>query len=121
MGTAGRMGPGYFPTVLGGLLALIGVICLIRSFFSTGEAVGKVPVKEIILVIVGVLMFGLTVRGAGMIPAVFILVLISSLAGFSFRLLPTLYMATGSAAFCWLVFVYLLGLPIQAFGSWFGF
>jgi hypothetical protein len=40
MGTAVRMGPAYFPTVLGGLMAVLGAIVLVRSFFSkvTGEA-----------------------------------------------------------------------------------
>ena len=41
MGTAGRMGPAYFPTMLGSLLILIGAIAVIRSFLHDGEAVGK--------------------------------------------------------------------------------
>ena len=121
MGTAGRMGPGYFPMVLGGLLVLIGLITLGRSFFIKGEPIGKVPVKEIILVMAAVLLFAFTVRGAGLVPAVFVLILLSSYASSKFRLFPMLAMATGSAVFCWIAFVYLLGLPLQAFGTWFGF
>lgn len=121
MGTAGRMGPGYFPTVLGGLLILIGLITLGRSFFTTGEPVGKLAIKETIFVIAGILLFGFTVRGAGIVPAVFLVIMMSSLASTKFRLVPMLIMAAGSSLFCWIAFAYLLGLPLQAFGSWFGF
>ena len=121
MGTAGRMGPGYFPTVLGLMLALIGLITLGRSFFTKGEPIGKLAIKQVIIVIAAILLFGFTVRDAGIIPAVFMLVLLSSFASSKFGWIPMLAMAVGSAVFCWVVFVYLLGLPLQAFGSWFGF
>lgn len=120
MGTAGRMGPGYFPTVLGYLLAAIGLVSLIRSFINHGESIGRIPVKEIILIMTGVVIFGATVRDAGIIPAVFVLVMISGFASSKFRWLPMLAMAVGSAIFCWVVFVYALGLPLQPFGPWFG-
>lgn len=121
MGTAGRMGPGYFPVVLGSMLVLIGLIALGRSFVLKGEPVGRLVIKEIILVLAAVCLFGFTVRGGGIIPAVFLLVLISSYASAKFRLIPMMIMAAGSAVFCWVAFVYLLGLPLQAFGYWFGF
>jgi hypothetical protein len=121
MGTAGRMGPGYFPTVLGWLLVLIGVITAGRSFFVKGEPIGKLVIREIAIVMSAVVLFGFTVRDAGLVPAVFILVLLSSYASSKFRLVPMLGMAAGSAVFCWIAFVYLLGLPLQAFGPWFGF
>jgi hypothetical protein len=121
IGTAGRMGPGYFPVVLGSLLVLIGLITLGRSFFTKGEPIGKLAIKETVLVIAGILLFGFTVRDAGIVPAVFLVILVSSLASAKFRLLPMLIMAAGSALFCWLAFVYFLGLPLQAFGPWFGY
>lgn len=122
MGKAGRMGPGYFPTMLGWLLAAIGGATLVRSFFSKkGEPIGKLAVKETLIVISGIVLFGVIVRDAGIMPAVFLLVVISSLASTKFGWIPVLAMATGSAVFCWVVFVYLLGLPLKAFGSWFGF
>lgn len=121
MGKAGRMGPGYFPIVLGWLLAAIGAATLARSFFSTGEPIGKLAFKQLLIVISAIVVFGFIVRGAGIMPAVFLLVMISSFASTKFGWIPMLSMAVGSAVFCWVVFVYLLGLPLQAFGSWFGF
>src|SRR5690606_22687952 len=107
---------GYFPTVLGWLLVVIGLIPLVRSFINPGEPMGRIVIKEIILIMTGIVIFGLSVRGAGIIPAVFVLVMISGFASSKFRWLSMLAMAVGSSIFCWLVFVYALGLPLQPFG-----
>jgi hypothetical protein len=121
MGTAGKMGPSYFPTVLGALLALIGLSAVIRSFVRSGEAVGKFYIKEIILILSAVLLFGALMRGAGLIAAVFVLVVLSAYASPKFRWGPALLLAGGLAAFSVLVFVKLLGLPMPMVGPWFGF
>ena len=47
MGTAGRMGPAYFPTALGSLLALVGLLGVVRSFIGHAESIGKVHIKDI--------------------------------------------------------------------------
>ena len=73
MGTAGRMGPAYFPTVLGGLLALIGAIAVVRSFLRTGEPVSKFHIKELVLILSAVLLFGFLMRGAGLVPAALVI------------------------------------------------
>lgn len=121
MGTAGRMGPAYFPTILGSLLALIGAVGIARSFVRQGEAVGKFYVKELVLVLVAVLLFGLLMRGAGLVPAVLVLVLMAAYASPKFELIPTLLLAAGLAGFSVLVFVKLLGLPMPILGPWLGF
>ena len=118
MGNAGKMGPAYFPTVLGGLLALIGLAAVIRSLVRRGEAVGKFYLKELILVLASVLLFGFLIRGAGLIAAVFVLVLLSAYASPKFRWGPALLLAIGMATFSVLVFVKLLGLPMPIIGPW---
>lgn len=120
MGTAGRMGPAYFPTILGGLLALIGLVAVIRSFFSDGEPIGKFAIKETILVVIGVLLFGFLIRGAGLVPAIFSIIMFSAYASSRFKWMHALALATGMTLFSVLVFVKLLGLPIAIFGPWFG-
>ena len=52
LGTALRMGPAYFPTVLGGLLTLIGAISVIRSFLTPGEPVGSLAFKPMLFIVV---------------------------------------------------------------------
>lgn len=120
MGTAGKMGPAYFPTILGGLLALIGLVAVIRSFFREGEPIGKFAIKETILIVTGVLLFGFLIRGAGLVAAIFAVIMFSAYASSKFKWLHALALATGMTLFSVLVFVKLLGLPIAIFGPWFG-
>lgn len=121
MGTAGRMGPAYFPTILGSLLAVIGLIAVVRSLMRPGDAVGKFHIKEIVLILSAVVLFGLLMRGAGLVPAVLVLVLLSAYASPKFTWAPSVAIALGLAGFSVLVFVKLLGLPMPILGPWFGF
>lgn len=120
MGTAGKMGPAYFPTILGGLLALIGVVAMARAFFRDGEPIGKFAIKETILILTGVLLFGFLVRGAGLVLAVFAIIMFSAYASSKFKWIPAIALAIGAAVFAVLVFVKALGLPIAIIGPWFG-
>lgn len=120
MGTAGRMGPAYFPVILGGILTLIGLVAMVRSLVRPGEGIERFAIKEIILIIAAVLLFGFLVRGAGLVAAVFILVMLSAYASAKFRLLPSTLLAAGMAIFTVLLFVKGLGLPMPILGSWFG-
>jgi hypothetical protein len=120
MGTALRMGPAYFPSLLGALLLLIGAIALIRSFFATGSPIGGFALKGLSLVIASVVLFGFIVRGAGLVVALPLLVVISGLASSRFRWVPTLAMAVGLTIFCVFVFVKGLGIPLPMIGPWFG-
>lgn len=120
MGTAGKMGPAYFPTILGSLLALIGATVVIRSFVRVGEAVGKFYIREIILILSAVVLFGALMRGAGLVPAVVVLVVLSAYASPKFKWGSALLLAGGLATFSALIFVKLLGLPMPIFGPWFG-
>jgi Tripartite tricarboxylate transporter TctB family len=120
MGTALRMGPGYFPTVLGVLLALIGTISLVRSFIATGSSIGGLAFKGLLLVVGSTLVFGLIVRGAGLAIALPALVIMSAYASVRFRWGPSLALAAGLTLFCVLVFLKGLGVPLPILGSWFG-
>jgi hypothetical protein len=121
MGTAGRMGPGYFPTILGLLLAVIGAIAVVRSFLRPGEPVGRFYLKNLLLILAAVVLFGVLMRGAGLIPAVLVIVLLSAYASPKFEWLPTVLIAVGLAAFCVVLFVKVLGLPLPILGPWLGF
>ena len=120
MGTAIKMGPAYFPTILGGLLMGIGVISVIRSFIVRGTPVGAFAFKGLTLVKVSALVFGFLVRGAGLAVALPLLVIISAYASTRFRWRPTLLLAAGLTVFCALVFLKGLGIPLPVIGPWFG-
>ena len=120
MGTAIKMGPAYFPTILGGLLVGIGVISVIRSFIIPGTPIAAFAFKGLTLVTVSALVFGFLVRGAGLAVALPLLVIISAYASTRFRWRPTLLIAAGLTVFCALVFLKGLGIPLPIIGPWFG-
>ncbi len=114
------MGPAYFPTVLGGLLAIVGLIVFGRSFFGKKEeGVTDFAIKPLILVLVAVLVFGFLFRQAGLMVAIPALVFISAFASPKFKVLPTTLLALGLALFSWFLFVKMLGLPLPVLGPWF--
>lgn len=120
-GSSSRMGPGYFPTVLGTLLLLIGVASLVRSFIARGEPIGAIAWKGIGFVTAGTVLFGALLRPAGLVPALFVLILVSAAASVRFRLdWKAVALMFSLVAFCALVFVKGLGLPVPLLGTWFG-
>ncbi len=119
-GTTFKMGPGYFPTVLGALLALVGLVAVLRGLLRPGTALGVFAYREIVLILTATLLFGVLLRGAGLIVAVLLLVMTSAYASRFFRWGTALALGAGSAAFCVLVFVKALGLPIPLLGTWLG-
>jgi hypothetical protein len=111
MGTAARMGPGYFPTVLGGVLAVLGVIILMESFVVDGEGPKNISFRPLILVLLSTVIFGVLLRPLGLVLALFALIAVSALGGHEFKWKEVLVLfailASGSVA----VFVY--GLQLQ--------
>lgn len=119
-GTGSRMGPGYFPTVLGWLLAAFGVLSVLRSFVQDGSPIGAVAWKGLALVAGSTALFGLLLEPAGLVPALLALILVSATASRMFRF--EIRAAAGLVAllaFCALVFVKGLGVPMALLGSWF--
>lgn len=119
-GSTGRMGPGYFPMLLGGMLALIGAVVLARALVTQEQGLERFALREIGLILGSVLLFGVVLRGAGLVPAVFFLVLGSGLASEKFHFGRYCLLASGLAVFSALVFTKGLGLPLALFGPWFG-
>lgn len=120
MGRAIKMGPGYFPTVLAGILALIGLITLVRSFVLEGEGVGQWAWRGGAVVLGAMLLFGLLLRGGGLVVALLVVVFVGAAGSVRFRAPVAAVAAVVLAAFCVAVFIWGLGLPIPIFGRWFG-
>ena len=120
MGTSVRMGPGYFPTLLGALLIIVGTLSMIRAFLRQGESIATFYWKEIFLVLGSVVLFGLLVRGAGLVPSLILLVLTSAWASDKFKIKTALLLAVLTSVFSALVFVKGLGLPFALVGPWLG-
>jgi len=121
IGTGGRMGPGYFPLLLGVILAILGAIIMFKALVvetSDGDKIGKWAWKPLVLIIAANLMFGIMIGGLpsiglppmGLIAGIFALTIVASLAGDSFKLKEVLVLATVLAVGSYGAFVMLLKL-----------
>jgi putative tricarboxylic transport membrane protein len=120
-GTSERMGPGYFPTVLGVILGLIGAAAIGRSFIRPGEAIGSFAWRPLVLILGATVLFGILLPRAGVVVALAVLIAVGALASRYSRLdVKLVAAAAGLIGFCVLVFVKGLGVPMPILGTWFG-
>jgi hypothetical protein len=110
-----RMGPGFFPIVLGYVLAGLGVILLISAMTGVIERVGSVQWRAMVAVLLGLSVFALTVDKIGMVPSTILLTVIVAFGERRFRPVRTLVLAALLAVISVSIFTYGLGLPIPAF------
>lgn len=117
MGSALRMGPGYFPNVLSGLLILAGIYCLIHGLLNPDQMkiAGNWSVRALIIIPVGTVVFGLLMEHTGFVPALLALIFIVAYAGDEFKFMEVLMLAVGLTIVCTGLFIYGLGLPYPLF------
>ena len=118
LGTAMRMGPGYFPLVLGVLLTGLGLVLAAHSLkldISSDESrlIEKPCLRSLSLIGAGMLLFAFSLSAAGLLLSTIGLVVISGLAYRQFRWHELGLLSSGLAIFAVAVFVYGLGLPFQ--------
>jgi len=111
MGTAARMGPGYFPRALGSLLMLLGAMSVVRSFREKGGKVMRWQFLPIVATLGSTVIFGLIVQYVGLALSTLFLVVASSAASHEFRPKEAVLVGVFMAVLCTAVFVY--GLKIQ--------
>ncbi|WP_051237524.1 tripartite tricarboxylate transporter TctB family protein [Ottowia thiooxydans] len=125
VGSAARMGPGYFPLMVGVLLTVLGSAVALSAVGSSpggnGEPVGRIAWKPLGFIIGANLLFGVLLAGVqslglpamGLIVAVYALVIVSCMAGAAFSMKASLVLATVLAVGSYLTFVLGLGLQFQ--------
>src|SRR4051812_9177082 len=111
MGTALRMGPGYFPIVLSALLILFGIYCLVQGLLKPEKLPGNWSPRALLILPLATVVFGVLMEHAGFIPALLALVFISAYAGDEFKFVEVLIMAVGLVIGSWALFIWGLGLP----------
>ncbi len=115
MGTPARMGPGFFPFYLGVMLTALGFLIAstgIRRHANDPGVVERFHWKPILFVLASIVLFGILLKAIGMLLAGIMLVVGASLGSQGFRLKTVLILAVVLVAFCALVFVVGLKLPI---------
>jgi hypothetical protein len=112
MGTASRMGPGYFPFWLGVLMAVIGAMVLLGSirYDAKPETMQRWALRPLFIILGSVVVFGLLLETLGLVLSLIVLVVGSSLASHEFTWRATLINAAVLVAFSLVVFVYALSL-----------
>jgi len=113
MGTASRMGPGYFPFILGSSLTLLGVLIGVRSLWIAGHPMEGYVLRPPVLITGSVLAFAVLVQSLGLVMAILALVAISSFAGSEFRIREMVILYVLLAAMGVGIFVYGLTLPFK--------
>jgi len=122
MGTAARMGPGYFPFWLGLVLAILGAIVLLSSLAKTAHEthVDRFDWRIAGLVVGSVVLYALVLQPLGVYLAVFLLVVVSSLASHEFSLKVAIGNAIFLVVFSYLAFIKGLGLIFPLWPSFLG-
>lgn len=116
IGTARRMGPGYFPIVLAGILIAFGLAVALKGVGQADAELGRLPWRGIVVLLSVPVIFGLLVRPLGMAPVLLITTFITSFASRKMAVHTAAILSLGLTIFCVLVFNFGLGLPLRVFG-----
>ena len=119
-GSSLRMGPGYFPTVLGAMLVMFGVYFIIQGLRTGAEKLeGSWSLRALIILPLALVLFGLLIDRAGFIPALLALIIGSAAASRQSKPIEVVLFAVFLTAMCVIVFVWALGLPYELItGIW---
>jgi ABC-type xylose transport system permease subunit len=119
IGTAARMGPGFFPFALGGMLTMLGLVISLRSL-SWGRGGRKTlsfQTRPVVFVLCSVILFSLVLRPLGLLLSAFILVLVSSMASYDFKVRQSILIAFVLLAIVLIIFVFFLKFQIPVWPS----
>ncbi|MCZ2103119.1 MAG: tripartite tricarboxylate transporter TctB family protein [Comamonadaceae bacterium] len=128
VGSAARMGPGYFPLLVGVLLAVLGVLIMFKALTIESEGdsrFGSWAWKPLIFILGANLLFGILlvglpafgIPGMGLIVAIYGLAIVASMAGDEFKLKDAIILATVLAVGCYVIFVWALNLTLPVWPS----
>jgi len=118
IGVASRMGPGYFPMMLSGLIAAIGLLTIAKSFTLEGPELEKPQLRPLFFVVLSMLAFGYLIERIGLALSVAVMIIIAAFARRAkFNIKETLALALGMGIFAVFVFIYGLG---QSLPAWWG-
>ena len=113
LGTPARMGPGFFPTILGGILAALGLSLAIPALVRDGDPLPRLSLRPMLAILAGIVIFALLLTPLGFVIASAALILIAGLAEPELRRLEHVGLTLFLIAFSVAIFVVLLGLPLN--------
>ena len=110
-----RMGPGYFPVVLSGIMMVFGLVIMLKGLRWGDKIRGNWSLRALILLPLSLVLFGILMRHAGFLPALVVLIFGSSAAGREFKFLEVLPLAGLLILLSWIIFIWGMGLPYPLF------
>ena len=113
LGTAARMGPGYFPVLVGAVLVIVGLVVAARGVLAKSERLQRLMIAPLALVLAAVLLFAVTIEKLGLVVAVLAVVVVGYLANARWRPLELVLLAGLLTAASVLIFYYGLKLPFK--------
>lgn len=116
-GSISHMGPGFFPTILGALLTMLGMLIFLLALKSRIRTRIQIRWRGLNFVLIAIVVFSLTLENLGLIPSVFITVILASMSDPNTDWRQRLILSVCITLFTVLVFKYLLGM-ILPLGWW---
>ncbi|MGH8620689.1 MAG: tripartite tricarboxylate transporter TctB family protein [Burkholderiales bacterium] len=118
-GSALRMGPGYFPSVLGGMMIAFGMAVMLKGVKNNEKIQGNWSFRALIVLPLATVVFGILMETAGFIPAMLVLIPLSAAAGRDFKWIEIVLLTIGLTVLSTAGFIYGLGLPYPLIkGMW---
>lgn len=119
IGTAFRMGPGFFPAAIGGVLLALGLLIALNGWRSAApEEQDPVPWRAVVLIPAGFAIFGLAMRPLGLLPALLALCFLAALATGRLSLVRAAIISVAMTALCVGIFSFGLGVSLPLIGDW---
>jgi len=110
-GSTMRMGPGYFPSILGGILVLFGIYVMVSGLRSGAKIQGHCSLRALIMLPLSLVAFGVLMKHAGFMPALAVLIFGSASAGREVKSVEVLLLTVILTGLSVAVFIWGLGLP----------
>lgn len=110
-----RMGPGYFPVILSGIMMGFGLIIMLQGLRNNEKIQGNWSIRALILLPFSLVIYGIVMGVAGFIPALVALIFVSAASGKEFKFMEVLMLTAILLAIAWTIFIWGLGLPYPMF------
>lgn len=117
-GTTLRMGPGYFPVVLGFIMMVFGLAIMLQGLHKPERIQGRPSIRALLILPLSLVIFGVLMEFAGFFPALVALIFVSAAAGREFRFKEVLILSGVMVGMSWIIFIWGLDLPYPMIKFW---
>lgn len=114
-GSTLRMGPGYFPVILGAIMMAFGLIIMFQGLRNNEKIQGNWSLRALIILPISLVVYGILMEVAGFIPALIALIFISAVSGEEFKFKEVLLLTVILLVIAWTIFIWGLSLPYPMF------